>query len=159
MNKEGLSIHGFSRVQIEEDDKIVGDSGWVGPNQITNLGFLYYLCHNLGKSAGSLQIAYMALGTGTAPAAAGVILPGEVSSSTKRKTVSYENVSSTTAQFTATFGSSDSFVAATADLQNVGLFNGTTAANTLFAGNTYASSNCNTNQNVNVTYQIRFSAT
>jgi len=35
--------------------------------------------------------------------------------------------------------------------------NATTTNATLFAGNTYTSSSCNTNQNVNVTYQIRFS--
>ena len=35
---EGLKIEGFPRVRITEDaGKIVGDSGWVGPNQVTNL--------------------------------------------------------------------------------------------------------------------------
>jgi hypothetical protein len=41
-------------------------------------------------------------------------------------------------------------------LSNVGLFATSNTNDTLFAGNTYASSSCNTNQNVNVTYQIRF---
>jgi hypothetical protein len=157
MNKEPIKIHGFSRVQIEEDGNIKGDSGWIGPNQITNLGFLNYLVHNIGKSAGSQQIAWMALGTGGAPASNATTLPGEISASTERKAVTYANVASTTAQFTATFGSSDSFLAATASLSNVGLFNSNATNDTLFAGNTYASSLCNTNQNVNVTYQIRFS--
>jgi hypothetical protein len=43
---------------------------------------------------------------------------------------------------------------------NVGLFNvsgPTTASGTLFAGNTYTSSSCATNQNVNATYDIIFS--
>jgi hypothetical protein len=78
-------------------------------------------------------------------------------SSTQRKAVTFGSVASTTAQFTATFASSASFLTAAADLSNIGLFAATTTNDTLFAGNTYASSSCNTNQNVNVTYQIRFS--
>ena len=153
---EGLKIHGFSRVQIEQDGNIVGDSGLVGPNQITNLGFLQYLVYLLGASAGSKQVTHVALGTGSAPASDGTSLPGEIMTSTERKAVTLSAVNSNTIQFTATFASSDSFLSAAADLSNIGLFN-TSAEGTLFAGNTYASSSCDTNQNVNVTYQIRFS--
>jgi hypothetical protein len=156
-NKDLAKIQGFSRVQIEEDGNIVGDSGWCGPNQVTNLGFTYYLADLIGKSSSSLQIAHAALGTGGAPATDAVVLAGEISGSTKRQAVTYANVASTTAQFTATFSSSNSFLAGASNISNIGLFNGTTTTNTLFAGNTYASSSCNTNQNVNVTYQIRFS--
>ena len=154
--REGLKIHGFSRVQIEQDGKIVGDSGFVGPNQIVNLGFLDYLVKLIAASAGSKQITHIALGTGAAPASNGTTLPGEIMSSTQRGTVTVANVNSNTAQFTATFSSSAAFLTAAADLSNIGLFN-TSAEGTLFAGNTYASSSCDTNQNVNVTYQIRFS--
>lgn len=156
MNSEKVGIEGFSRVQIEEDGKIVGDSGFIGPNQITNVGFLNYLCHLLGNSAGSRQVAFIALGTGGAPASNATALAGEIMASTKRKAPTYANVGSTTAQFTATFASSDSFLTLAQNLSNIGLFN-SSAENSLFAGNTYASSSCNTNQNVNVTYQIRFS--
>ena len=155
--KEGLKIHGFSRVQIEQDGKIIGDSGFVGPNQITNNGFLEYLCHTIGASAGSKAVGFVALGTGTQPGAADNTLAGEIMASTQRKSVTYAAVGSTTAQFTATFASSDSFLTASANLSNIGLFNATTTNATIFAGNTFASSSCNTNQNVNVTYQIRFS--
>ena len=155
--KEGIQIHGFSRVQLEIDGKIVGDSGFQGPNQITNLGFLNYLVKLLGASAGSVQIGFVALGTGAAPASNAVTLPGEIMTSTQRKAVTFATVSSTTAQFTATFSSSDSFLSAAANLSNIGLFNLATENATIFAGNTYASSSCDTNQNVNVTYQIRFS--
>jgi hypothetical protein len=155
--KEGLTLQGFSRVQIEEDGKIVGDSGWCGPNQVTNLGFLNYLCHNLGQSAGSKQIGFVALGTGGVPGAAATTLPGEISLSTQRTAPTYANVTSTTAQFTATFASSDSFLAGASTLDNVGLYAASTTNDTLFAGNTYTGSSCNTNQNVNVTYQIQFS--
>lgn len=155
--QDTVKVHGFFRVQLEsEEGKIVGDSGWQ-KNQIVNLGFLDYLCHAIGASAGSKQIGFVALGTGGAPAAAGTTLAGEIMASTQRKAVTYANVASTTAQFTATFASSASFLTASANISNIGLYNATTTNATLFAGNTYASSSCNTNQNVNVTYQIRFS--
>jgi len=155
------NIKGFSRVQITEDTpdgpKIVGDSGFCGPNQITNLGFLNYLVKLLGASAGSAQIGFVALGTGSAPNASHTTLNGEIMSSTQRGAVTFGSSGSTTAQFTATFASADSFLAGASNLSNIGLFAATTTSDTLFAGNTFASSSCDTNQNVNVTYQIRFS--
>ncbi|MCK5015648.1 MAG: hypothetical protein KAS32_01135 [Candidatus Peribacteraceae bacterium] len=154
--RDHVKIHGFFRVNLEQSGKIIGDSGWQ-KNQITNLGFLEYLCHTLGGSVGSKTVSYVALGTGTAPGAAATTLTGELMSSTQRKSVAYAAVASTTAQFTATFASSASFLTAAANISNIGLFNATTTNATLFAGNTYASSSCDTNQNVNVTYQIRFS--
>lgn len=156
------NIKGFSRVQITEDTsdgvKVVGDSGFVGPNQITNLGFLNYLVKLLGNSAGSKQVGFVALGTGSAPNASHTTLNGEIMASTQRKAVTFGSSGSTTAQFTATFASSDGFLTgAGSNLSNIGLFAATTTDDTLFAGNTYTSSTCASNQNVNVTYQIRFS--
>ena len=156
-NKQKVAIKGFSRVQIVEDGKVVGDTGFIGPNQITNDGFLNFLVKLLGASAGSSQIGYVALGTGGAPASNATTLPGEIMESTQRKAVTFANVASTTAQFTATFASGDSFLSAAANLSNIGLFSGTATDATIFAGNTFASSSCATNQSVNVTYQIRFS--
>ena len=156
MSDSAVKLRGFFRVNIEEDGEIVGDSGWV-ENQVTNLGFKLYLADNIGKSAGSKQIGYVALGTGAAPASNATTLPGEISGSTQRRAVTYSNVASNTAQFTATFASSDSHLGGTSNLSNIGLYATTTTGDTLFAGNTYASSSCATNQNVNVTYQIRFS--
>jgi len=157
MNKDRVKIKGFSRVALVENGKIVGDSGFVGPNQVTNLGFLNFLVRLLGASAGSSQIGFVALGTGGVPATGDVVLAGEIMGSTKRQAVTYANVGSTTAQFTASFMSSASFISAAANISNVGLFAATTTAATLFAGNTYASSTLNTNQDVYTTYQIRFS--
>jgi len=157
MNKDPIKIEGFSRVQIVDPDGTVkGDSGFVGPNQITNVGFLNYLCHLLGASAGSRQVAFAALGTGGVPASNATTLPGEITSSTQRNTVTYANVGSTTAQFVVTFASSESFLAGQSTLDNIGLFV-SSAENSLFAGNTYTASTCDTNQAVNCTYQIRFS--
>ena len=155
--KQGIKIHGFTRVQIEENGKVIGDTGFQGPNQVTNLGFLNFLVKLIGASAGSSQVGFVAIGTGAAPASNATTLPGEVMSSTQRKAVTFATVGSTTAQFTATFSSSDSFLSAAANISNIGLFAASDTAATIFAGNTYASSSCDTNQNVNVTYQIRFS--
>lgn len=155
--KSEIKLEGFSRVQIvDKDGTVAGDSGWCGPNQITNLGKLLYLCDRLGSSNTAKYVSYCALGTGGAPASNATTLPGEVSSSTERKSPTYASVSSRTAQFTVTFSSTDSFLGGSSNLSNVGLFAATNTNDTLFAGNTYASSSCNTNQNVNVTYQIRF---
>ena len=155
--KQGIKIHGFTRVQIEENGKVIGDTGFQGPNQVTNLGFLNFLVKLIGASAGSSQIGFVAIGTGGAPASNATTLPGEIMSSTQRKAVTFATVGSTTAQFTATFSSSDSFLTAAANISNIGLFAASNTDASIFAGNTYASSSCDTNQNVNVTYQIRFS--
>jgi len=153
--EKAIKVKGFFRVQIEEDGKIVGDSGFK-ENQVTNDGFLNYLVNSLMGAAGSKQVNFVALGTGGAPASNATALPGEIMASTQRKAPTTSNVGSTTAQFAATFASSDSFISAAVNLSNVGLF-AQSAANELFAGNTYVSSSCNTNQNVTMTYQIRFS--
>ncbi len=153
--KDTIKVRGFFRLHITEDGRIVGDSGW-HPNQVTNLGFDQFLAQTLGGMAGSKTISHVALGTGGAPAAADTSLAGEIMSSTQRKTVSPSTIASKTVQFTAAFASSASFLTATANLSNIGLFN-TSSGGTLFAGNTYASSSCATNQSVNISYQIRFS--
>jgi len=160
VGRDSVKVKGFFRLAIteEQDGKTVtvGDSGWL-KNQVTNLGFDQYLCQTLGGMAGSKTVGYVALGTGGAPAASDTTLAGEIMSSTQRKTVSPSTIASKTVQFTAAFNSVDSFLTATANISNVGLFNSTQTAATLFAGNTYSSSAVATNQNVNVTYQIRFS--
>lgn len=160
-SKDAVKVKGFFRVNIVENSdngevKVVGDSGWL-KNQVVNLGFQDYLCQTLAGMAGSKTISHVALGTGGAPAASDTSLAGEIMSSTQRKTVSPSTIASKTIQFTAAFNSADSFLTASANLSNIGLFNTTATNGTLFAGNTYASSACATNQSVNVTYQIRFS--
>ena len=145
-NKDTMKVKGFFRVQITEDGKgVVGDSGWK-PNQVTNLGIQDYVVDWLvGDTANGKSITHMALGSGSQPASNGTSLEGEV---VKRQSVTTSIVSSRTAQFTAQFASANSFVTNTQNISNVGLFN-TSAAGTIFAGNTYASSSCATNQNVN----------
>lgn len=153
----GIKVRGFFRLQITEGGKVVGDSGWQ-ENQVTNAGITDYLVTPLMGGSGK-TVSHMALGTGGAPASNDTTLSGELTHvSNARKTVSTSVVASRTAQFTAAFNSADSVITASVNISNIGLFHtSTTAAGTLFAGNTFASSSFATNQNVNATYQIRFS--
>ena len=157
---EDVKLAGFFRVQLTEEGKgVIGDSGWK-KNAVTDLGVLNYLLTWLCTGTGGSFVAWMGLGTGTQPGAADTTLNGEVfhksasSASNSRASVSSSTIASHTAQFTAAFNSANQFVTASVNISNVGLFAAslTSLANngTLFAGNTYASSTCATNQSVNV---------
>lgn len=163
---EAIKPRGFFRLQITEEGKgVVADSGWQ-ENTVTDAGVYQYINRALTGSGSGSAVAWMGLGTGGAPAAGDSTLSGEVyhksasSVSNSRASVSTSIISSRTAQFVAQFLSANQFVTASVNISNVGLFAAslTSLANngTLFAGNTYTSSSCATNQNVNVTYQIRF---
>jgi hypothetical protein len=146
------SLRGFFHVQIEENGEVVGDSGII-ENQVTNDGFLHYLVELLGAIAGSSQIGYVALGTGTAPGAADTSLQGEVE--VRAAVTAATSSNSKTLRFTATFASENSFVSDTVNIANLGLF-ALSEGGVLFAGNTFASSSCAVNQAVQVTYDLVF---
>ena len=154
--KDSVKLRGFFRLQIEDPDgSIVGDSGW-RRNTVTNDGKLQYIVRALASSAGSKYLSYAALGEGTAPVAADTALQSEVvgtQGSQIRDAMSMESSGSTALRCTGTFASGDSFVTATEDIANIGLFRSSTGG-TIFAGNTFDSSSCATNQNVNYTYDI-----
>jgi hypothetical protein len=146
---DGIVVKGAFRLNIVEGDKIVGDSGWIS-NQITNEGFRS-MVRLLGGIAGSSAVSHLALGSGGAPAASDTSLAGEV---VKRQAVTAATSNTSKAVlFTGTFSSANSFVTNTQNISNIGLF-GASSASTLFAGNTFASSSCATNQDVNVSYSI-----
>lgn len=156
---EGMKVKGSFRLQLVEDtedgQKVIGDTGW-RTNQITNLGFNDFLVSTLGGISGSSQVTFMALGSGGAPAAAATTLSGEVQ--VRAAVTAATSSTSKSVQFTATFSSANSFVTNTQNISNIGLFaTSTQGGGTLFAGNTYTSSACATNQNVNATYTINFS--
>ncbi len=151
---EGVKIKGSFRLQIvDPDGTITGDSGW-RTNQITNLGFNQYLVSALGGIAGSKQISHAAIGTGGVPATGDTTLSGEQSA--RAAVTAATSNTSKALQLTFTFASSASFVTDTKNISNIGLFN-SVSGGTLFAGNTFASSSCATNQAVNGTYVISFS--
>lgn len=74
--KDSVKVQGMFRVNITENGKVVGDSGW-RKNQITNLGFNQYLVGSLGNISGK-SVTHAALGTGGAPAASDTTLAAEL---------------------------------------------------------------------------------
>lgn len=160
--KDAISVKGFYRLQIVEADpitgkpRIVGRTGW-RKNQVVNLGFDQYLCQTLAGMAGSKTVSHAAIGTGTAPGAAATSLDGELTDAAGcRCAVTPTTIASKTVQFAFTLPSNT--ITANRTIQNVGLFNtSTTSVGTLMAGNTYTTSQLQTNQAVNGSYQIRFS--
>lgn len=159
-NNGAVKVRGFFRMQITEDGKVVGDSGW-HKNEVVNLGFNQYLALSLMGAGAAKSVSHVALGTGTEPGAAATSLEGELQETSSRAAVTTAtSASSKRARFTATFASQSSFVSTTMTLKNIGLFNTSqTTTGTIFSGNTYATSTCASNQNVNVTYDIDFSTT
>jgi hypothetical protein len=149
---ESVRAKGLFRVQIMENGVAVGDSGW-RENQVVNLGFDQYLCQLLADAAGSKQVSQMLIGTGSEPGAADTSLEGELAS---RRTVATSTSGSKTVQFAATFHSSVFSTQGAETIKNLGLAN-TSAGGTIFAGNTYDTSQWQTNQDVNATYEISFS--
>jgi len=160
-NGKAIGIRGFARVALDQNGEIVGDSGWV-ENQVTNAGFAYYLCALVGGTTSSRQLAAVALGTGTVPASNATALPGEITSTNnatavKRTTFTVSVSDSTKLRLTATFASGGSHNYQAETIQNIGLFDVTSSTALLCCGVTYATSQWNTNQNVNVTYDLQFS--
>lgn len=158
--QQPIRLKGMFRLHIEEDGKIVGDTGW-HENQITNLGFLNVV-NQMGTSLTGSKISHAALGTGGAPAASDTTQAGEVSTNGSGSVVraaltAATSSSSKTLRNTATFSSANSFITASANISNVGLWQTsgpTTASGTLMMGNTFTSSALATNQNVNLTYDV-----
>ena len=158
MKQDDIKIKGFFRVQLVETDennkkKIIGDSGWQ-KNQVTNDGFDQYVCKALGSISGSKYVSHMALGTGGVPATDDTSLSGEIG--TRQAVTAASSNTSKTVRFTATFASGWHTLTTGNNISNIGLFN-TSSGGTLFAGNTYASSTCASNQAVNCTYDITVS--
>ena len=144
----GLRLRGFYRVNIvEQDGRIVGDSGWL-ENKVVNEGVLKYLIDPLRTGTG-VQLSRMALGTGTTPAATATSLNGEITDggTASRITVVVGTASGSTAvSYAATWLSASGFVTASKTIQNIMIISNTTSGGTMFAGNTFASSVLNVNQ-------------
>ena len=154
-----VGLRGCFRLRIREDDKVVGDSGWLN-NLVTNDGIEKFFASCFAGSAGSLQVSHLSIGTGGVPASDATTLPGETVDASLRAAVALAftqraaSNGTATMQFAATLASSDSFLTLAANISNIGLFNSITNG-TLMAGYTYNSSALATNQNVEMSYQIR----
>lgn len=146
--------NGMFRINVLENGKVVGDSGWC-KNQITDLGAQYYLVENLVAGGNSKRVTHMAIGSGTAPAVAATTLPAEIGGSSNRIAVSTSVVASRTMQATASFGSAQFGSLCPLTISSLGLY-GNASSNSIFAGNTFNSSQWNSNQDVSATYQVKF---
>jgi len=158
--KDSINVKGFFRLNIidhkDGKKKVVGDSGWC-KNTVTNLGFQHYIVESLGAIAGSSQVSYLALGTGTAPGATATNLPNELSDAANcRFTLTPSVVSSKTLRMVGTLASN--IITANRTINNIGIFAvSTTQAGSILSGQTYATSQLQTNQSVNCTYELQFS--
>ncbi len=155
-----INVAGFFRLNIVDHGKdgktkIVGDSGWQ-KNLVTNLGFQHFIIEPMGALTGSSQVSYFALGTGTAPGATDTTMVGELTDAAAcRFTMTPTVVSSKTLNMVGTLASN--IVVSNRTIQNIGVYAvSTTALGSMLCGNTYATSQLQTNQSVNVTYQLRF---
>jgi hypothetical protein len=163
--KSGLTMEGFYRVHIVETKgknrgKIVGDSGWQH-NLIPNAGLTGYVSYLFAQSAGSSSIHYMALGSSqSAIASSASSLVGEIAASLRvaigatQFTSRASSTSGDTVRFLATFASASTMPGTIAC---IGLY-ATSAANSIFAGGSFASSTLGTTQAVNCTYDVVFTA-
>lgn len=152
MNKQKkmLAVKGFSRLQIvdKKTRRIIGDSGW-GENQITNYGLNSCLVA-APIGAGSVQAGGIILGSGTNPATDATSLPGSHSdywSAFAQSSV----IDSLTARMSVSFDGTLGAVT----IANMGIQ--ATNTGTVLAGKTFASSALSTDQDVNCTYELRYS--
>jgi hypothetical protein len=158
-------MEGFYRVQIvDPDGKVAGDSGWEH-NLITNQ-LTQYISYLLLSSAGSSFISYIALGSSATAAlvTSASSLPGEyakslmTSISAKTYTTRTSSTTGDTIQFQAQFASNSLATGAQSNsLTYVGLY-ATSAANSLMCLGTFTSSTFASNQAINVSYNLVFTA-
>lgn len=146
-----LHVRGFLRGQIVDGKtgRIQGDSGWV-ENSATNFG-LTGLASWLGQQAGSSGVNYGALGTQTAAL-------NMTQTDLVGRTASFASLNlstSGTCTMTATVSFSSTMLSASCNVGAAGLYF-TNSAGSLFAAQTFSTSQWNINQNFNLTYQIRF---
>jgi hypothetical protein len=163
--KKRAAIEGFCRLQILDYDKdgkptiVVGDSGMVGPNQMTDVGFKNYINCLLGADGGSLRVGYAGIGTGAAsssPASTDSTIPGEYGTGNFRRPTTWSSAASTKIRFIASWASSDQTAAGNLTVQNAGLYH-TNNANSLMCGKGFTTSTWGTNQALNLTYELNLS--
>jgi len=151
MRVSKVAIRGFLRGQIVDGKtgKVLGDTSWI-ENSLSNQG-LTALAAWLGQVAGSSGINYGRLGTQTA--AFNLTQTDIIGATASFASLSLST--SGTCTMTATVSFSSTMLGASCNVGAAGLFY-TNSAGTLFCGQTFATSQWNTNQNFNLTYQVRF---
>jgi hypothetical protein len=151
---DSIQLKGFFRAQIvdKKTKKIVGDSGW-NQNVITNAGFeSCIVALPFDGITNSAQGSYMILGDGTDPATDATSLPG-ANTDLVSSFAGVSVVASLTARATQVFEGSDSTMAA---LKNIGILLDATNGS-LLCGQSFPTSALSSDQQVNASYELRFS--
>lgn len=154
--QDGLGVFGSLRLQIQEKDgTVVGDSGW-GNNIITRGGVNFMLGRFINTASSAYAPTRLRLGTGGSPDYTTTGLPGGITSAGALVTfTSGQTLDSNKTQY-QTLGLSATWAAGWNDqvynISNVGLYNSDN--DTCYAGKTFASSACATDQQVTITYNI-----
>lgn len=154
--EENVGVQGMFRLQITEEGKVMGDSGWV-KNTITDAGKNDYLALTLGKLAGSKQVEFGALGEGTLVDASQSSLDAELTDAANIRMSLTPATIDGSGHIEFGFVLASGIATAPHTISNVGLFDASVpGAGQIFAGNTFASSALAVNQAVNGTYRINF---
>jgi spore maturation protein SpmB len=155
IDQNGLVVRGFVRAQLVDSDtgRIRGDSGWI-KNKLTDAG-LQNLANLIGGNASGYPVSYALCGSQTAAVdMTQTMVVGSMNSFKQVATATAGTSGGSYVQtFTVSFGSASQTAAANVGI--VGLFR-SSAAGSMYAAQTFATSQWNTNQDFNVTYQLRF---
>lgn len=146
-----VKIRGFIRGQLvnPKTGRIEGDTGWI-ENKLTNAG-LTVLADLVGGGANSYTVGYACVGTQTD--AFNMTQTAIIGSTHSFKAVATATSGTCTQTFTVDFGSAS--LSASCNVGAIGLFK-TNSGGSMVAGQVFATSAWNTNQDFNVTYQLRF---
>jgi hypothetical protein len=162
-----IGISGFYRVNVVDPDGTVrGDSGW-HKNVISNLGLANYIAYAFYSTGGSTapRAAYMMLGSlASSHASSLVAVTGQYNLSLAASIGSAAHTTRAaqsdghTVRFYATFVSNSLVTDSTSSIAGIGLYHTNNASSAMCAG-TFAGSTLGSNQAVNCSYDIVFSAT
>lgn len=159
--KVALAVEGFYRVNILDNGKVVGDSGWKH-NLIPSGGLTKFISQSFASSSGS-TVDYIALASDQSSLASdSTALSGEYTGTkhlqvgTKQITTRASSTSGDTVRFLGIFTSNGVFQGVST-IAAIGLYAGT-AASQIFCGGSFASSTLGSNQAINCTYDVVFLA-
>jgi len=153
-DRQSINVRGFFRAQIcdKKTGRIVGDSGW-RPNTVTNFGLDNACAGACIGAAGSAQAASAVMATqSTAVNATQISLVGTEGAVVD---LTPTTVATGTARVTCSFDGTD--LGATITVGSIGLHSNTNAATDLIAGQSFTTSQMATNQDLNISYELRFS--
>lgn len=153
-NRNTIKVRGFFRAQLvnHKTKKIVGDSGWIR-NTVTNFGLNNACAGAAIGASGSVQTGTAILATqSTAVNATQISMVGTENAAVA---LTPSTVATGTARNTCSFAGSDN--SDTLTIGSIGLHSNSNGATDLIAGQTMSTSQMVTNQDLNITHELRFS--